>query len=460
MAFTIQGDETRARIHGPEEAFDDYFFEQVEEMVDHPAFTENIEIMPDGHGGAGAVIGFTKPVEERVVPNTVGVDIGCGMTAIKVGYDGQFTLEEIDDAIHEVVPMGRNVHSRGDYHIVDDFPWGLCEAKLTTFEDSNLERGEIEESVEWFDGYGKDYFLDLCKRVEYDTTRAINSVGTLGGGNHFVEFSEGMESGDHWFVVHSGSRGIGLSIANYWQDKATHRTTSRKNLEDVPEHIREYMNGDWKPKADKIREDFDGPDIQQKFDEVSMAIHEYGPSADNRNTDLDWLEGEERYGYFLDMIFAQTYAEENRIQILLNIVGELGFKEYGGIINSTHNYIDFKDGVIRKGATRSHRNESLIIPLNMAEGTLYCEGSGNEEWNRSAPHGAGRRMSRTEAHNTLSMEEYEEAMRDVFSTSVSEETLDEAPQAYKDISVIEEVIGQTAPIQDWWKPLLNVKADQ
>lgn len=453
--FEIEGEYTTAKVHGPEDAFDDFFFEQVEEIVDHEAFENDIAIMPDGHGGAGCVIGFTMPIGDKVVPNTVGVDIGCGMAAAQVVETEYLSLAEIDEGIREAVPMGRETRSDSAYHIVNDFPWDVCEDKLQALED-NI--GSVSDSVEWFEDYGKDYFTNLCERVGYDMNRAISSVGSLGGGNHFVEFAESENNGSKWFVVHSGSRGLGLSIAQHWQDKATHFTTTRKSLDDVPEDQQEYLKENWKPDADKIRSDFEGEAIQEKFDEVSQTIQEYGPNADARNNDLDWLEGEEKNGYLIDMVFAQTYAEENRFEMLENIVDELDVVHVGAV-NSTHNYIDFYDGVIRKGATQAKEGQPLIIPLNMAEGTLYCKGQGNGEWNESAPHGAGRRMSRTQAHNELSMEDYEEVMEDVFTTSVSEETLDEAPQAYKDVSIIEEEVGDSATIVDWWRPLLNVKSE-
>lgn len=461
MTFTIKGESTDAEVKGVESAFDETFMEQVGEMVDHQAFQNSVKLMPDGHAGAGAVIGFTMPVGDRVVPNTVGVDIGCGMFSLNLGKNlfenvpEYFGYTEIDDLIREKVPMGRNVFDfdEQDYHIIDDFPWDECQATLEEF--SENQGVDISE----FQGYGKQYFLDTCQKANYDTSRAINSIGTLGGGNHFIEITRSTRTGDFWVTVHSGSRGIGLKIAQYWQQAATDFTSARKNLDDVPEETRKYLKSNWKPDGERIRSDFDGEAIQRKFDEVSAAIQEYGPNSDNRNTDLDWLEGEEATGYFIDMIFAQKYASESRKQIAYTVADVLDVDPKDSI-ESVHNFVDFRDGVIRKGATRADEGERVVIPFNMADGTIVCEGKGNSEWNFSAPHGAGRRMSRTQAFDELSFEDFKQEMNGIFSTSVTEDTLDEAPMAYKDTAVIESVIEETADIVDRWEVVHNIKAEE
>lgn len=455
----IEGEQTTATVMTTE--YDENCGEQIQEMVDHPAFQNDVAIMPDTHYGAGAVIGFTMPIGDRVVPNTVGVDIGCGMFSLNLGKPRVFTAgrageaEVVDKQIRDAVPMGRSVfdYEEQDYHIIDDFPWEECQATLEEFaENQGIDISE-------FQGYGKQYFLDTCRKVGYETSRAINSLGTLGGGNHFIEITRSARTSDFWVTIHSGSRGIGLKIAQYWQQKATEFTTARKNLEDVPEETRKYLKSNWKPNADKIRSDFEGEKIQRKFDEVSRAIEEYGPNSDNRNTDLDWLEGEEATGYFIDMIFAQRYASESRKQMAQAVADVLDVEPTDSI-ESVHNFVDFRDGVIRKGATRAHEGERVIVPFNMRDGTIICEGKGNSEWNHSAPHGAGRRMSRTQAFNELSVEEFKETMGGIFSTSVTEDTLDEAPMAYKEAAVIESVIEETADIVDRWEPVHNIKAEE
>jgi RNA-splicing ligase RtcB len=449
-------------VKGGEELFDQTFKEQVSELAEHEAFNaDEMTIMPDGHAGAGAVIGFTMPIQDKVVPNTVGVDIGCGVTAVNVGKPGclegedESVYEMIDEEIREKVPLGRETHSNPDYHIVNDFPWETCQEKWEMF----LERNEQFSYLVGSEPYGEEYFKDLCQRVGYDLNRAIASMGTLGGGNHFIEISQSDLSEDYWVVIHSGSRGIGLSIANYWQDKATEYTTSRKTRDDVPKHIEKYLGEDWKPLADKIRSDFGGEEIQAKFDEVSQAIEKYGPSSDNRNTDLDWLEGEEMVGYIQDMIFAQQYARENRKE-MCKAVADVLDSEIIRTIDSIHNYIDFEDGIIRKGATPARDGQPLVVPFNMADGAILGIGVGKRSWNSSAPHGAGRRGSRRWAYDEFSVDEFEDSMEDVFSTSVNEDTLDEAPMAYKEAESVREEMKDTAKIMEYLNPVINIKAEQ
>lgn len=466
----IQGESTVATVMTDE--YDENCGEQIQEMVDHPAFENDVAIMPDTHYGSGAVIGFTMPIGDRVVPNTVGVDIGCGMFAVNLGKPLYLTngddeaFEELDEEIRKAVPMGRNVHSDPGYHIGNDFPWGECEKTLESFTEAygyDLE----------FEGYGLDYFKNICRQLVPDElkgeqaereaneimSRAIDSMGTLGGGNHFIEISQSAKTGDYWAVVHSGSRGIGYKIADYWQNEAIKNTTTRKGIEDVPEQYRPYLKDNWKPDSEKIRSEFSGTEIGSMFDKISQLIAEHGPNTDDRNTDLDWLEGEEAVGYFIDMIFAQKYASESR-KLMAHTVADVLEVEPLDSIESIHNYVDFDDGVIRKGATRAHADERLVIPFNMRDGTIVCRGKGTAEWNYSAPHGAGRRMSRTQAFSELSFDEFKGEMSDIFSTSVTEDTLDEAPMAYKDTAVVESVIDETAEIIDRWEPVHNIKAEE
>jgi len=464
----IKGESTTATVMTDQ--YDENCGQQIQELADHEAFNNPIVVMPDCHYGSGAVIGFTMPIGERVVPNCVGVDIGCGMTARNLGQPDRLVNESeeeytrIDSEIRDVIPFGRDVYDyqEQDYHIVNDFPWDECADTLEQFMENHdtFEVGQPATVIDWFDGYGKEYFMNLCKRVGYDQSRTINSLGTLGGGNHFIEISRSETNDDYWVVIHSGSRGIGLNIAQYWQNRATEYTTTRMSITDVPDKYRPYLQDNWKPDAEMIRSDFDGAEIQQMFDAISGVIQEYGPNANNRDTDLDWLEGDEAVGYCIDMIFAQKYASDSRREMVDTVSKLVGSNTEREIIESTHNYIDFNDGIIRKGATKATKGERLIIPFNMRDGTIVCEGKGNSDWNMSAPHGAGRRMSRSRAFSELDINEFQNTMSDVFSTSVTEETLDEAPAAYKDTAVIESVIEETATIIDRWTPVMNLKAEE
>ena len=448
MTIEITGEHTTATVYVDE--LEENCEEQIQEIVDHEAFQQPIKIMPDTHWGKGAVIGFTMPFEDRVVPNTIGVDIGCGMLARKLDDPFEsYTAAEVDEIVRDVVPMGFDVHDDGDYHLADDFPWDEIQHDWDHFAAQN----DIDLPVE----YGIDYADDLTSVVGYDLTRLINSIGTLGGGNHFIEFSRDHHD-DVWVVVHSGSRGIGLSIANWWQELATTETSTRKSMDDVPEEYRPYLSDDWKPKAEKIREVFDGEEIQVMFDELSQVIQEHGPGTDSRNTDLDWLDERSIPGYLRDMLFAQRYASENRKHMLDLIEQALGVDHHDEI-ESVHNYIDFEDQIIRKGATPAREGEFGVVPFNMADGAVIIKGKGNPTWNHSAPHGAGRVMGRREAHRTLDVEDFEVRMEDVDNFNDKDEILDESPMAYKDVDPILERMTETATMVDWLKPVLNIKAE-
>lgn len=434
--------------------------EQIQSMIDHEAFENPVRIMPDTHFGRGAVIGFTMPFSDRIVPNTVGVDIGCGMYATNLGAS-PFTrfddAEAVDTAIRDAVPMGRAVHSGGAYHMKNDFPWDELNAVWAKF----LAEQDVADADVPVDAapFGIDYFKELCGRVGYDMTRAINSVGSLGGGNHFIEFAQAGMTGEVWCVIHSGSRGIGLKVAQYWQDCATNHVNSQKNIEDVPENYRPYLTDEWKPDAEKIRADFEGKEIGQMFDKMSQLIQEYGPHNADRNTDLDYLEGVPALQYLRDMLFAQRYASENR-KVMMRLVEQTLGVEREREIESVHNYVDFTDQIIRKGATPARQGEMGIIPFNMAHGSVVIRGQGNPEWNYSAPHGAGRRMSRRGAYRDLSVDDFEAEMAGVENFNDPDEILDEAPMAYKPTDVIMDVIEETATVVDWLTPVHAIKAEE
>jgi len=451
----INGDSTNAEVMLPESELEDGVVEQIQEMVDHEAFQNDVAIMPDTHVGSGAVIGFTMPLGDRVVPNTIGVDIGCGMYAVNFGaveYDEE-TLKGWDEEIRDKVPMGFEVRQDGAYHLIDDFPWERTHEKVRNFEDqyggmrSDVWRLEPE--------FAADYFSDLCDRIGYDQTRAINSVGSLGGGNHFIELGHSDKTG-LWVIIHSGSRGLGMAVAQHHQERAVELRSAEKFDKSVlPEGYQEYANAELKPHAEKIRKDFEGTNIGNVFDRISQARQEAVEAFDD---DLAYLEGQEAHQYFVDMIFAQMYASQSR-KLMMSKVAEVVDAIPKMPIESVHNFIDFEDLTIRKGATSAHSGEMAVVPFNMKDGTLFVEGKGNDDWNNSAPHGAGRVMSRTQAYDELSVETFEEEMSDVVSSSVSEETLDEAPGAYKSADLIGSAITPTAEVVDQIKPVLNLKAE-
>lgn len=445
----------------PEEEVEDNVREQLDTMGEHEAFdAETVKVMPDTHWGKGATIGFTMPIQDTVVPNVVGVDIGCGMSyAYLDGFSGRWNDNEfaeiVDERVRERIPMGFNVRGENSLNLVKEIPWDDCERKLESLS-TTLNFAGVPD---WFEGYGEQYFKDLCGRIEYDQNRAISSLGTLGGGNHFIEI--GQSDDDEIVVtIHSGSRGIGSTIAGYWQQKATEATFQRNASVEIPDGEAKYLGletgGLYTPSElsidrEAILEDYEGEAIEGKFGQVKSYLN----AGKEDSNPLDYLEGEEAIGYYIDMIFAQTYASVSRRAMMDDVLDIFGWRvlDRG---ESVHNYIDFEDGVVRKGATRVHEGEKAIVPFNMRDGTIVIEGKGNPEWNYSAPHGAGRVMSRTKAKNEIDLDTVEKQMDGIATTVIP---LDEAPDSYKDHELIEEAIDPTAEIVDRVRPLHNIKAD-
>ncbi|ACV11308.1 protein of unknown function UPF0027 [Halorhabdus utahensis DSM 12940] len=482
MPIEITGEHTTAEFLVDEESLiEDNCLDQVRTLVDHPAFTEPIRMMPDAHVGAGAPIGFTMPLPDRVVPNIVGVDVGCGMVATNLGEDLPLDGPERERRVREAVPMGRAVHDYDDApHLVEEFPFEGANDVFERFDAAYRERfGRPIDPLEFdFEGYDGAYFKALCRRVLAGSRQGmgyvIRGAGTLGGGNHFVEFAKARDSGEYWLVIHSGSRYLGKSVAEYWQEKATQYREADAIREAIPEEYAEYLKFDpetvsdadlfaWvtggKGKShvrkDAIRADFDGEEV----DEVFRALSRPQEALEDRNEDLDWLEGQEAHGYFVDMLFAQQYARWNRELMSDAICAALDLEPVDRF-QSIHNYVDFRDLTIRKGATPARDGQRLVIPFNMAEGSLLARGKGNRRSHQTAPHGAGRTMGRREAHETLNVEDFETAMAEVYSESVGESTLDEAPMAYKSVEAIVEAIEPTAEIIDRLDVVHNLKATE
>lgn len=474
----ISGTEKSAKFMGLHfDEIEDNVVEQVTKTANSDAFQGDIRIMPDCHWGSGATIGFTADIDTetlRVCPNTIGVDIGCGMLAGRLDgvarqrlrLDDEELFGRMDELIRGVVPTGRSVHSSTNYHFGEDFPWDNC---TTRWEHA---KSQLDlDDPEWFDGYGlESYFKPLCERVGYDPMRAINSMGSLGGGNHFIEITE-TDGGDYWAVIHSGSRGIGYAIADNWQERAVKFRTNEWIREELPEELEKYIVPDLDD--DDLTMWFEGGMGRSYIDSDAIKndvsnnylvgylhdqIRNAHPKNSKINDDLAYLEGQSAAGYFVDMIFAQEFASENRLE-MLDAITESCNLDCWKTVHSPHNLIDFGDLVLRKGATSAHEGEEFVLPFNMADGTFICEGAGNDDWNNSAPHGAGRVMSRTQAYNELDVEKFEAQMDDVYSSSVSEATLDEAPDSYKDAQMIENAIEPTASIKYRLSPLLNIKAD-
>lgn len=357
-----------------------------------------IRMMPDVHAGKGCTIGTTMTITDKIVPNLVGVDIGCGMLALKL-KEAEFDLEKLDKVIREYIPSGFDVHERG------------------------IKYPQLKE-------------LSIFSHI--DAERAYKSLGTLGGGNHFLEVDKGSDD-RLWLVIHSGSRHLGTEVCKYYQDLA------------------------WK----KIKEN----GIQKKIQETVERLKREGKSHDIEHTikilkmqagpipkDLCYLEGQDFQDYLHDMKITQNFAYDNRIAMANTILAKMNLS-YEMCFQTIHNYIDIDNSILRKGAVSAQKGEQLIIPMNMRDGSLICVGKGNLDWNYSAPHGAGRLMSRSQAKESISLKDYRDSMTGIYTTSVNQSTLDECPMAYKNMESIVENVGETVEIVDTIKPIYNFKAN-
>ena len=452
----IFGTETTAEVKLPEKEIEESLQEEIGEMVNHEAFQNDVKFMPDCHGGLGpqAIVGFSMPLTDRVVPNTIGGDIGCGMTAVKldgvdVDFDDIDDLRYVNDEVRERVPMGTGRVNDHDADFDNLYPYPHANSGLEMyFKSRNRDVDSVTFAAHSFDS---EYVDELCDRVGISKEYMKNSLGSLGSGNHFIEVAESKQTGDYWIVVHSGSRNLGQKIKSYHQDRATEKRQNEVDWDGMNPEQREYAMSDGSPNWEKIKRDFDG----EKINEIGEEIKSF--SADShRNTSLDYLKDSEMFPYLKDMIFAQEYATHNRFMMAEEVSSALN-ADITEMINSPHNYIDFLDGVIRKGSTRAKDGERFVIPMNMEDGTLLCRGKGNRDWNNSAPHGAGRLGSRGWAHDEFDADETRKRMYEngTYSSNVPG---DEVPEAYKDTQLIEREIKPTANIVDRLVPRMNFKS--
>lgn len=418
---------------------------QIQQFLNHPVFINDSMIMPDTHAGSGSVIGFTMEINPNmIIPNTVGVDIGCGMLSINVGPNlfSEITKEELEKQIREKIPMGFDVHKRPVINIEREFPWKLTiekwQAFLTSFYKKfhNIESPKIQITPISYED-----FIKNCKQKQLDHIRAEKSIGTLGGGNHFLEIGRDEETGDYWITIHSGSRNYGKRVCEYWQNIAKEKLAEKRE--------KEYLS-----RLNELKSTIkDRTKLPQEIQSLQTSLNLYG----RLDKGLEYLEGQDVVDYLRDMNIAQQFASFNRkiiAKLILDYISNIEVKEE---IESVHNYIDFRDFIIRKGAICSYENERMIIPFNMRDGILICEGKSNPDWNFSAPHGAGRVMSRSKAKEKINLEQYKKQMEGIYSTSVCKGTLDEAPDVYKDSKIIEQAIEPTAKIVSRIKPIINIK---
>lgn len=435
--FTIDGKYTTAKVMIDD--VEESCVSQIHHFVNHLAFTNPVAIMSDCHAGKGSVIGFTMKMTDKVVPNVVGVDISCGVKSIEIGKNLNISLEELDRKIRKSVPFGTDIHDQALINMKRDFPWRKINVQAEKFAMAYFNKFGVNLNPP---NYNIDWFLKKSKQIGVNLKRAINSIGTLGGGNHFCEVGVTEEGKSYWATVHSGSRNFGKCICDYWQNKAI-KILNEDKRELLQEKITEIRE-EYKETPRKIKEE-----ITKERDKLGLN---YGINMKG----CEWLEGTDAIGYLFDMVFSQMYAEVNR-EYMIRAIEKIIKVERIDEIETTHNFIDFRDFIIRKGAIRSYENERMVIPFNMRDGILICEGKSNQEWNCSAPHGAGRIMSRSKANKTIDLNEFKKQMEGIYSTSVTENTKDEAPGVYKDSKVIERTIEPTALIRDKIIPVLNMK---
>ena len=383
---------------------------QIERLCNQPYSADSkIRMMPDVHAGAGCTIGTTMTISDKICPNLVGVDIGCGMETLVIKADSpvseKFNPETLDKCIRRNIPVGREVRTESHVH-------------------------KFVEEIE-FDKI-------RCKKANIINAR--RSLGTLGGGNHFIE-ADRDENGNLYIVVHSGSRHLGLEVANYYQDLAWEQLNHTEESD-----IREAIK--------KLKAEGKSSEIEKLLPQIKNAVRTNIPQS------LAYVEGKYFEDYINDMKILQKFAKFNRKAMIDIISVGLRLDKHDIIDQFTtiHNYIDTDAMILRKGSVSAQKGEKILIPINMRDGSLVCVGKGNEDWNYSAPHGAGRIMGRKEARYKLKLEDFENSMKGIWSSTVCKDTIDEAPMAYKDMSEIVSNIEPTAEIVNVIKPIFNFKA--
>ncbi|VBB18204.1 putative RtcB-like RNA-splicing ligase [Yasminevirus sp. GU-2018] len=416
---------------------------QIKTMMTHECIT-SARVMPDCHKGNGCCIGFTFPLIDKIVPNYIGGDIGCGIITYKLGnFNHNKKEKQIDLIIREMVPMGNGhtcVHNKpvatdNDY----DLLFSRAQMVADAFSKTYLAKFGVD-TTHCKPVYSQEWFKSMCDKVGADYVFVLRELGTLGGGNHYIEINI-SHTGDKYLTIHSGSRNLGSKICEYHQNK----TVDKFNMDAYHTHMNEFRASN--PSVTKAQLKDESAKIKQI---LTDKIHK------------PYLQGDEAFEYYYDMIFAQMFAQINRRIMCARIVNSLayGISPYdeSNVIESTHNMIDFEDLIVRKGAIRAHKDQLCIVSLNMRDGIVLCKGKGVEDWNQSGPHGLGREIDRGKAKSKLRLKDFEREMKDVYSTSICVETLDESPMAYKDVELVMASFGESLDVVEQLKPIINVKA--
>jgi tRNA-splicing ligase RtcB (3'-phosphate/5'-hydroxy nucleic acid ligase) len=475
----------KAVVYLPYDNIDEVTRQQIVEMIQNPT-CQHVRVMPDCHGGKGCVIGFTSEIVMfplKVVPNYIGVDIGCGMYAQRVSPSlaKKMTKEkhviDIEHAIKTSVKMGHNVNDqREPQH------FNVIEAVKQICANTQIEADTFAEMYHSTCGidishlvptFTFDWLEKKCRQIGIKYQYFLDSIGSLGGGNHFIECDVNEENGDTYFIIHSGSRFFGKQVCEFHQ-----RRIDKIDLNAIREKERSRLHSQIIKEANEKGEK---KIIRTRLEQANQQLNRDMKNGTGVFAELmngkspDCLMGDEAFEYVFDMMFAQNYAVANRqcmMKVIMSVLGQDTDLESASehiAITSTHNFIDFtidpSNGIVpimRKGATSAKKDEMCIIPMNMRDGVLLCRGLGNPEWNFSAPHGAGRICSRNEARKRFTLKQFERDMKDagVYSTSVCTGTLDESSFAYKDSDLIKRMIdGRTVEIIATLKPIFNIKDD-
>lgn len=440
ISYLKEGDAT-ATVFLPKMSIDKGTMDQIREMMIHPTI-KDAKFMPDCHrGGKGCCIGTTAPLLKNIVaPRLVGGDIGCGITSHPIVIGENFTMEKIDEIVRTEIKMGSGFDSIFKEAVVGkDVIDNICKDALYDANEFCYAFKNVF-GVDIFPHrpmYNYEWFVGLCKKIDMEPDYAMRSIGTLGGGNHYVEINK-SENGKCYLTIHSGSRALGDKICSHHQAKIDE--TRRFNYDEF-RLLKKKSNR--KTKVSK---------------ELKSILDDYRDNFEEERHP-DYLEEDEAYEYYFDMIFAQKFAQWNRRTMITRVMDRLGLDyDEDAVVESIHNYIDFKDFIIRKGAISAYDDKLCIISLNMKDGILLCRGKSNPDWNWSAAHGAGRLLTRDAARSKVSLKEFKESMEGIYSTSVCTETIDESPFSYKDSETIKKYLVPTVEIIEQLRPIYNAKA--
>ena len=412
--FEIQGKHNTAKVYA--ETIESEAYAQILELCNQESMKDqSIRLMPDCHAGAGCTIGTTIHITNgRIIPNLVGVDICCGVTVAELG-DIDIDLEKFDGFIRNNIPMGFSIRKNGHRFISEltDEKSSYCLRKLRCAKSVNI-------------------------------TKGLHSIGTLGGGNHFIELDTD-ESNNKYLVIHSGSRHLGFEVCKYYQNLAYKKLN--------------ILSAEARGEKDRIISELKAKGRQREIPEALEKLIK-NTKFTSVPKDLTYLEGSDYSDYLYDMEILQRFADLNRLAMADDILKYLNINRDVSIFTTLHNYIDLSRNILRKGAVSAEEGEKLIIPMNMRDGSLICIGKGNPEWNYSAPHGAGRLMSRSKAKSSITLKEFQESMQGIYSSSVVSSVIDESSMAYKPMEAITSQIGETVTVQKIIKPIYNAKAKE